>query len=213
MPKIIGQSATTLARQIRRGALTPTEVVGAHLDRIETVDDEINAFVTLNDSARARAREATAAVESGEALGRLHGVPVAVKDLSNTAGLRTTMGSALLAENVPEGSTRIIEARLIPGVVSLHPLEPKDSVLDNLVEHMSHVWRTGEVGWTIEKKEPFISLILFSNLFLYAVFLPELPYFLLHLFRIVFLVHLYQTLKVLPFSFICFFFRKTFSGR
>jgi len=102
MPEVIGQSATALARQIRRGDLTPTAVVEAHLDRIDAVDDEVNAFVTLNDEARVRAREATEAVETGEALGPLHGVPVAVKDLSDTAGLRTTMGSKLLAENVPE---------------------------------------------------------------------------------------------------------------
>ena len=102
MPEIIGRSATALARGIRRGDLTPTEVVDAHLTRINAVDDQVNAFVTINDDARARAREATEAVEAGESLGPLHGVPVAIKDLSNTAGTRTTMGSALLAENVPD---------------------------------------------------------------------------------------------------------------
>ena len=108
MPEIIGRSAVTLARQVRRGDLTPTEVVDAHLDRIDAVDDQVNAFVTLNDDARAQAHEATEAVEAGEPLGPLHGVPVAIKDLSNTAGLRTTLGSALLAENVPEEDAIVV---------------------------------------------------------------------------------------------------------
>ena len=117
MTETIGCSATTLARQVRSGDLTPTEIVDAHLDRIDAVDDEVNAFVTLNDDARARAREATDALETGEPLGPLHGVPVAIKDLSNTAGIRTTMGSKLLAENVPEEDDIVVRRLKAAGAI------------------------------------------------------------------------------------------------
>jgi Asp-tRNA(Asn)/Glu-tRNA(Gln) amidotransferase A subunit family amidase len=119
MTEIIGQSATELARGIRRGEHTPTAVVQAHLDRIEAVDDDVNAFVTLNDDALAEAREATAAVESGASLGPLHGVPVAVKDLSDTAGLRTTVGSKLLADTVPETDAIFVRRLKAAGAIVL----------------------------------------------------------------------------------------------
>jgi len=84
-------SATALAADIRRGERSPVAVVDAFLDRIERVNPEINAYVTVcSESAREAAREAERAVERGDDIGPLHGVPVAIKDLNRVAGVRTT---------------------------------------------------------------------------------------------------------------------------
>jgi aspartyl-tRNA(Asn)/glutamyl-tRNA(Gln) amidotransferase subunit A len=93
-------SAAELAALIARRAVSPVELVDAVLDRIERSQPALNAFITVRaDEARAAAREAEAAVVRGETLGPLHGVPFAVKDLVNTAGVRTTFGSVALAGN------------------------------------------------------------------------------------------------------------------
>lgn len=111
-------SATTLAAAIRRGDRSPVTVVSAFLDRIERVNPQINAYVTVcADSARQAAQEAERAVKAGDDLGPLHGVPVAIKDLNNVAGVRTTFGSASFADHVPEQNdvavTRLQEAGAI----------------------------------------------------------------------------------------------------
>ncbi len=96
-------SAAELAGLIVRKAVSPLEVVNLMLDRIERSQATLNAFITVcGEEARAAARQAEAAVMKGQAIGPLHGVPFAVKDLVNTAGVRTTFGSVALADNVPE---------------------------------------------------------------------------------------------------------------
>ena len=84
-------SAAELATQIRQRAVSPVEVMRDTLDRIERSQPTLNAFITIaGDLAMAAARAAEAAVMHGDQLGKLHGVPVAVKDLIPTAGIRTT---------------------------------------------------------------------------------------------------------------------------
>ena len=96
------RSAVDLAGDVRRGERSPAEVVGTFLDRIEERDGDLNAFVhVMDEEARAAAQEAERAVERGDDLGPLHGVPVAVKDLEDVAGVPTTNGSKPLADNVP----------------------------------------------------------------------------------------------------------------
>lgn len=90
--------AVELASRIRRGNLSPVRVVEAHLDRIDDRNHRTNAFVRVfEERARSAALEAERAVESGEHLGPLHGVPVAIKDLAPVAGESTTFGSVPLA--------------------------------------------------------------------------------------------------------------------
>jgi Asp-tRNA(Asn)/Glu-tRNA(Gln) amidotransferase A subunit family amidase len=96
-------SASELARLIRQRDISPVDVVDAHLRRIEQTDGELNAYVTvLADEAMTAAAKATRAVISGERLGPLHGVPVAIKDLSDfKRGIRNTFGSRPLANFIP----------------------------------------------------------------------------------------------------------------
>jgi hypothetical protein len=85
--------ATELAKKIRNRSLSPVEVIDTVLARIETLEPELNAFATLTaDAAREAAREAEAALVRGDATGPLHGVPVTIKDLTETAGIPTEHG-------------------------------------------------------------------------------------------------------------------------
>jgi amidase len=95
--------ATELRRLIQRRELAPSELVDSSLRRIEQVNPVVNAYCTVAaEQARAAARKADAAVARGNELGPLHGIPVAIKDLALTAGIRTTFGSRLYAEHVPD---------------------------------------------------------------------------------------------------------------
>ena len=94
-------SALDLAARIRRKELSPVEVVEGTLSRIEQLDPSLNAFSdVLADDARVKARAAEAAVQRGDALGPLHGVPIGVKDQMNVTGARVTFGTQLLADYV-----------------------------------------------------------------------------------------------------------------
>ncbi|KRW93686.1 amidase [Paracoccus sp. MKU1] len=118
MTAIADLSAVDLAEAIRRRAISPVEATEAALERIEARRD-LNAFITVAaDAARAEARAAEAAVMRGDALGPLHGVPYSVKDLLATAGVRTTMGSRLFADNVPaEDAVSVARARAAGGIM------------------------------------------------------------------------------------------------
>jgi aspartyl-tRNA(Asn)/glutamyl-tRNA(Gln) amidotransferase subunit A len=94
--------ATTAASLIRKRALSPVEYVDAVLGAIERTQPTLNAYATVTaDAARAQARVAEQAVMAGEQLGPLHGIPINIKDLFATKGVRTAHGSAILADNIP----------------------------------------------------------------------------------------------------------------
>src|SRR6266700_3377441 len=105
-------SAAELAALIARRAVSPVEVVDGVIARIERSQAWLNAFITVcGEEALAAGREAEEAIMRGAAFGPLHGVPFAVKDLVNTAGVRTTFGSVALADNVPAADSPAV-ARL-----------------------------------------------------------------------------------------------------
>ncbi len=95
--------ATDLAAMIRRRALSPVEIVDAVLDRIETLNPRLNAFLAVNAAgARAAAKAAEDAVMRDESLKPLHGLPVSIKDLEPSAGLRCTFGSKFFEQNIAD---------------------------------------------------------------------------------------------------------------
>jgi Asp-tRNA(Asn)/Glu-tRNA(Gln) amidotransferase A subunit family amidase len=104
-------SATELAKLIRARTVSPVEVVEAHLQRIERVNPSLNAIVTLAPDALDQAHAAQSALATGAEIGPLHGVPLTVKDTIETKGLRTSSGSRLLANNIPERDATVV-ARL-----------------------------------------------------------------------------------------------------
>jgi len=91
--------------------VSPVEVVEAYLQRIEQINPSLNAIVTLADDAINQARIAEAALTRGDEVGALHGVPLTIKDTIDTRGLRTTGGSRLCADHVPDHDATVV-ARL-----------------------------------------------------------------------------------------------------
>ncbi|MBX8588066.1 amidase [Pseudomonas cichorii] len=99
---LLSQSATKLRALIGNKQLSPVELLDACIQRIETLNPKINAFsATCFERARQEAKEAEQAVMQGKPLGLLHGLPIGIKDLEETADVLTTYGSQLFRDNVP----------------------------------------------------------------------------------------------------------------
>ncbi|PTW59317.1 amidase [Breoghania corrubedonensis] len=97
------ESAASLAARIATGEISAVEATKEALDRISALDDRLNAFITVDaDGACKAARERDRDQAAGRPCGPLHGVPVAIKDVTATAGLRTTQGSTIFADRVPD---------------------------------------------------------------------------------------------------------------
>jgi amidase len=118
------ESTVSLARRIRAGEVSPLQAVTAYLERIERVDPRVHAYLHVAaDHALEAARRAEQALAAGRELGALHGVPVAVKDLFDTAGLPTTCGSPrILGSNVPGRTATAVERLEQAGAVLLGKL-------------------------------------------------------------------------------------------
>ena len=113
-------TATELAESIRTGDISAIEVTEAHLDRIQAVNDQVNAIVTLEPQlALDQAKQIDKARAKGQPLGPLAGVPMAHKDLTLTKGIRTTFGSRRFKTFIPNKDAVIIERLKQAGAVSL----------------------------------------------------------------------------------------------
>ena len=103
-------SAVEMARRLRAKQVSARDVVSAHLTQIERVNPAVNAIVTLvAEQAMEHARRADEALARGEAVGPLHGLPIAHKDLQPTKGIRTTFGSPIFKDFVPADDSLIVE--------------------------------------------------------------------------------------------------------
>ena len=113
-------TAVELARRIRARELSCVEVMQAHLSQIDRVNPKVNAIVTYHpDTALEGAKAADAALHRGDAVGALHGLPVAHKDLVDTAGVRTTYGSPIFADHIPQQDALIVERLKQAGAISV----------------------------------------------------------------------------------------------
>ncbi|MGY1916662.1 amidase [Blastococcus sp. SYSU DS0973] len=112
--------ATELAALVRDRQVSARELLDAHLARIERLDPQVNAIVTLDaEGARAAADAADAAQAAGEPLGPLHGLPVAHKDTHATGGMRTTWGSPLHRDTVPARDELVVARLKAAGAISI----------------------------------------------------------------------------------------------
>jgi len=109
MDELCFRTARDLAQSIRAGEVSCVEVMEAHLAQIERLNPALNAIVTLlPEQGLAAAKEADAAQARGDDVGPLHGLPIAHKDLHDTKGVRTTYGSPIFAQNVPNEDALIV---------------------------------------------------------------------------------------------------------
>ena len=109
-----------MVRRMRRKELSAREVLEAHLAQIARLNPQVNAIVTLvEEEARAQALRADEGAARGEFLGPLHGLPIAYKDLTETRGLRTTFGSPIFKDYVPDFSTLLAERTQGAGAITI----------------------------------------------------------------------------------------------
>ena len=112
--------AAKLAALVRDKQVSPVDLVRLYLDRIDRFDGRLRAWITVcREQAQEAARRAEAAVMRGEPLGPLHGAPVGVKDQFDTAGVRTTVGSKILADRVPTEDATIVTRLARAGAILL----------------------------------------------------------------------------------------------
>jgi aspartyl-tRNA(Asn)/glutamyl-tRNA(Gln) amidotransferase subunit A len=105
---------------IRKKKVSPVELTSACLSRIDRFNPTLNAFITITtESALAQAREAEAEVTQGKWRGPLHGVPIALKDLFDTAGVRTTAGSGVFKDRIPTEDAEVVRRLKAAGAVLL----------------------------------------------------------------------------------------------
>jgi len=114
------QSIRQISELLRKGSLSPVELTEDCLARIEKLNPRLNAFITVTaDPARAQARTAEAEIRRGNWRGPLHGIPLALKDLIDTAGVRTTAASSLFKDRIPAEDAEVIRRLREAGAVLL----------------------------------------------------------------------------------------------
>jgi aspartyl-tRNA(Asn)/glutamyl-tRNA(Gln) amidotransferase subunit A len=142
-------SATALGELIRSKEISPVEATTAYLDRIEAIDGKLHSYITVcRDDALQAAREAEQAIAQGEWCGPLHGVPYAVKDQFWTKGIRTTGGSRLLADFIPNEDATVVARLRAAGGVLLGKLNMSEFATGNSV---SHPFGTPRNPWDLDR--------------------------------------------------------------
>ena len=142
-------TATELSGLIQSGRVSPVEAAEAYFDRIAEVDGKLNSYITVTrDHALEQAREAETEIARGGHRGPLHGVPVAVKDQFNTAGILTTGGSSVLSNFVPDEDATVIANLKQAGAVLLGKLNMSEFAM---AEIYHHPYGTPRNPWDLER--------------------------------------------------------------
>src|SRR5579864_1417073 len=151
-PMSTPETISNVAPLLRRKEISPLELTRACLERIEKLNPALNAFITVTaESALAEARAAEAEIVRGEWRGPLHGIPVALKDLIDTAGVRTTAGSELYKNRIPSEDAEVVRRLKLAGAVilgknNLHEFAYGGSSLVSFFGDTHNPWATGHIA-------------------------------------------------------------------
>lgn len=128
-----------LGNKLEKRELTPVELVERYISRIDQVNPKLNAFVTVTaDDARRAARTAEGEMRSGRYKGPLHGIPLAIKDIIDTSGIRTTYGSAIYRNNVPEKDATVVSRLKQAGAIILGKTNTHEFALGVTTENVHY---------------------------------------------------------------------------
>jgi len=142
-------TASQLSKLIETKEVSPVEATEAYLDRIQAVDGKLNSYITVTgEQALESARWAEQEIATGVNRGPLHGVPLAVKDQFNTAGVLTTGGSSILKDNVPEEDATVMNKLKEAGAVLLGKLNMSEFAM---AEIYNHPYGTPRNPWDLER--------------------------------------------------------------
>ena len=146
MSDIVFLTAHELAKGIRDRTFSAVEVLDAYFTQIVKHNSKLNAVCTLDeDKARKRAKEADEALARGENWGILHGVPITIKDIFETAGLRTTAGYKPLKDYVPQQDATVVSrlvaaGAIIVGKTNVAELANDYQGINDLFPHVNNPW-------------------------------------------------------------------------
>ncbi len=128
-----------LSKRIAGGELSPVEVTEAHLARIDALNPAVNAFTTVaHERARAEAKMAEEEIAAGGIRGPLHGVPIGVKDIIDTAGVRTTQGSSFFRNNVPAEDAECVRRLREAGAVMIGKCNTAEFAAESATKNPHH---------------------------------------------------------------------------
>ena len=130
MDELVKHPLTSTIELIRRREVSPVEVAAAYLQQIDRLNPELNAIVTLAPDVMDRARAAEAALMRGDDHGELHGVPITIKDTIETAGLRTTSGSVIRKDYVPNVDAPAVARLKAAGAIILGKTNAAEMAMD-----------------------------------------------------------------------------------
>ena len=144
--EICYMSAGDLSRLVEKKEISPVEIVDAHLSRIDATEPVLNSFITLlADASRSAAQQAEKDIQAGRYKGPLHGIPVALKDLYNTGGVRTTSGSKIFDTFVPSEDCTVAAkfqqaGAILLGKLNMHPFAYGPTGENADYGHMHNPW-------------------------------------------------------------------------
>lgn len=152
MKDLTSLSVVELGKLVKAREVSPLELTSAFLERIDTLNTQLNAFVTVDrEGALAAARTAEAEINGGQYRGALHGIPVAHKDLYATEAIRTTGGSQVLADNIPDRDATVVARLKQAGMINLGKTNthefaygPTNEV--SLFGAVNNPWNTGRIS-------------------------------------------------------------------
>jgi aspartyl-tRNA(Asn)/glutamyl-tRNA(Gln) amidotransferase subunit A len=135
-----------IGRKIRSGETSPSEIVRLLLEQIHRTDDKLKAYVTVcEESASKLAEAAELQLSAGQDLGPLHGLPISIKDLYETEGIRTTCGSKLMQDYIPKTDSTVVKRLKLNGAIVLGKTNTHEFALGGITPPTRNPWNLNHV--------------------------------------------------------------------